>query len=147
MRADVTKQVDRQQVDAELVDAEQVGVLTAELIAPRGGVIVVQVPAGTDTEGKPQSMRIAQASAEGETWRVRSMVGGHEEIVATTTAAIADLVRDLHEAFPGQPVQVRDLLCESCRRDAGVVRTALAEETFRVCARCVLEDQTQSAVA
>lgn len=121
--------------------------LRAELVAPAKNVIVVQVEAGTDEDGVRQVMHVARATAEGEAWRVRAMAGGHEELVASPAGAIADLLRDLHEAFPTSVVDVVDLLCESCRRDAGVVRAALGEETFRVCASCVLDEHTRQAVA
>lgn len=47
-----------------------------------------------------ENVSIARAVKKDGHWRVRAMLGGHEEIVDSDASATFTLRQDLHEAFP-----------------------------------------------
>lgn len=68
----------------------------ARLVSTPGGGIVAEIGDGFGGHGTP----IARATPELGQWRVRAMLGGHEEIVGSVAGATFALIEDLHEAFP-----------------------------------------------
>lgn len=68
----------------------------ARLVSTPGGGIIAEVGDGFGGVGTP----IARATPEKGQWRVRAMLGGHEEVVGSVDAATFTLIEDLHEAFP-----------------------------------------------
>lgn len=61
--------------------------------------LVLQVAAGDGV------MPVARATLHGFAgWKVRALLGGHEEIVATAAAARQALLEDFHEVFPATPL-------------------------------------------
>ncbi len=70
--------------------------LLVDLVRPEPDVVVLRVGTGADPW-----LPIARATAEGGRWRVRALLGHHEEVVEDLRAARQCLFGDLHEAFPG----------------------------------------------
>jgi len=70
--------------------------LLVDLVRPEPDVVVLRVGTGADPW-----LPVARATAEGERWRVRSLLAHHEAVVGDLRAARQCLFGDLHEAFPG----------------------------------------------
>lgn len=116
--------------------------MRVEVVAPQRGVRKATVQAGASV------MSVAEATDLGKSWRVRALLSGHEEIVATEQSAVAMLLEDVHELFPGErlellAVQTAAPLCESCgRREIDSYRV-YAGTAFGVCSSCVLDELNQ----
>jgi hypothetical protein len=79
-----------------------------ELVTPRPGVAVLRVD--VNDQGHDGWMPIASACAEGTCWRVRALLGYHEEVVDSDAAMRQCLLEDFHEVFPGvELVQLREV--------------------------------------
>lgn len=69
--------------------------IPARIVTNAKGDMLAQVSTGWG-----ENISIAQAVKENGRWRVRALLGGHEEIVDTEASATFTLLEDLHEAFP-----------------------------------------------
>jgi hypothetical protein len=69
--------------------------LMAELVAPAPDVMVLRIGNTADCW-----MPVARATLNADGWRVRALIGGHEQLVASVSAARQCLLEALREAFP-----------------------------------------------
>lgn len=69
--------------------------IPARIVTNAKGDMLAQVSTGWG-----ENISIARAVKVDGRWRVRALLGGHEEIVDSDAAATFTLLEDLHEAFP-----------------------------------------------
>lgn len=78
--------------------------MRVQKLTPESGVMIMQVQAGAG------ALPVARATKAGDTWRVRALFTGHEEIATTEADAEAIAINNVHEAFPGRRLE----LTQSC---------------------------------